>query len=46
MFTANKDIMGEFVNARVTTLLGWAIALLIIGFNVYLLLVTFGLMKQ
>ncbi len=46
MFTANKDIMGEFVNARVTTVLGWAIALLIIGLNVYLLFVTFGLLKQ
>ena len=43
MFTANRDIMGEFVNHKLTTLIGWGIALLIIGLNVYLLLGTFKL---
>lgn len=46
MFTANKDIMGQFVNAKATTFFGWGIATLIIGLNVYLLLVTFGLLPQ
>jgi manganese transport protein len=46
MFTANREIMGEFVNARLTTLVGWGIAGLIIGLNLYLLLVTFGLIRQ
>jgi manganese transport protein len=46
MFTANKEIMGEFVSRQITTLFGWAIAILIIGLNAYLLLVTFGLLKQ
>ena len=44
MFTANREIMGEFVNSTLTTLFGWGIALLIIGLNVYLLLSTFGLL--
>lgn len=44
MFTANREIMGEFVNSTLTTLFGWSIALLIIGLNVYLLLSTFGLL--
>jgi manganese transport protein len=46
MFTANKEIMGEFVNHTLTTVLGWMIATLIIGLNIYLLLVTFGWLKQ
>jgi manganese transport protein len=46
MFTANKNIMGDFVNHKITTLLGWGIASLIIGLNFYLLFVTFGLIPQ
>ena len=45
MFTDNREIMGEFVNSRLTTLFGWGIALLIIGLNVYLLLSTFGFLN-
>ena len=46
MFTANKNIMGDFVNHKLTTLMGWGIASLIIGLNFYLLFVTFGLIPQ
>ncbi len=46
MFTANRSIMGEFVNGMTTTVIGWGIAALIIGLNVYLLLVTFRLIPQ
>ncbi len=46
LFTANKNIMGDFVNHKMTTLLGWGIASLIIGLNFYLLFVTFGLIPQ
>jgi manganese transport protein len=46
LFTANKNIMGQFVNHTLTTLMGWAIASLIIGLNFYLLFVTFGLIPQ
>jgi manganese transport protein len=46
MFTGNRRIMGEFVNARATTAAGWGIAALIIALNIYLLLTTFGIVKQ
>jgi manganese transport protein len=46
MFTSNRQIMGQFVNNALTTLIGWGIAALIIGLNVYLLLVTFKLIPQ
>ena len=46
LFTANRAIMGEFTNNALTTVMGWAIALLIIGLNFYLLAVTFGFLKQ
>ena len=41
LFTANRRIMGELVNSRVTTSIGWLIASLIIGLNFYLLYSTF-----
>ncbi len=46
MFTSNRAVMGEFVNAKGTTLMGWGIAAVIIALNVYLLLVTTGLVRQ
>lgn len=46
MFTANRKIMGDFTNNLPTTAVGWGIATIIIGLNVYLLLVTFGLIPQ
>ncbi len=46
MFTANRSIMGEFTNAALTTIAGWGIAAIIISLNLYLLLVTFGLIPQ
>lgn len=41
LFTANRRIMGELVNSRPVTLAGWAIAVIIIGLNLYLLYQTF-----
>ncbi|ADV68196.1 Nramp family divalent metal transporter [Deinococcus maricopensis] len=37
LFTARRDIMGVLVNSRPITVIGWGIAALIIGLNVYLL---------
>jgi manganese transport protein len=37
ILTARKDVMGAFVNRRITTVLGGAIAALIIGLNCLLL---------
>lgn len=37
VIASRKDIMGEFVNRRVTKVMGWMIASLIIALNVYLL---------
>jgi manganese transport protein len=41
LFTFRRDIMGELVNHRVTTVLGWIVATLIIALNVFLLYQTF-----
>jgi manganese transport protein len=41
MFTRRRDIMGVLVNHRLTTLLGWLAAAIIIALNIYLLYVTF-----
>lgn len=41
LFTANRRIMGELVNSRLVTTLGWLIAAVIIGLNFYLLYSTF-----
>lgn len=37
MFTRRKDLMGDLVNRRLTTLVTWAVAGLIVALNVYLL---------
>ena len=37
LFTSNKKIMGKLVNHRLTTILAWLIAILIIGLNLFLL---------
>jgi len=37
MFTQRRDIMGDLVNARLTTILAWGVAAIIIALNVYLL---------
>lgn len=41
MFTSNRDLMGVLVNGRLTAATGWAVALLIISLNVFLLGQTF-----
>ena len=41
LFTYRRDIMGELVNHRVTTLLACIVAALIIGLNIFLLYQTF-----
>jgi manganese transport protein len=40
IFTARRDLMGELVNHRVTTLIASAIAVLIVVLNVYLIIQT------
>jgi manganese transport protein len=37
-FTSRRDLMGELVNRRVTSMAGWAIAAVVIALNGYLLL--------
>lgn len=37
MFTQRRDLMGELVNRRMTTIVAWCVAALIISLNVYLL---------
>ena len=41
LFTQNRQIMGEFTNNRVTTVLAWAATLVILGLNGVLLYQTF-----
>ncbi len=41
MFTRRRDVMGELVNRRVTTVLAILAAVVIIGLNIYLLYQTF-----
>jgi manganese transport protein len=43
MFTSRRDVMGTLVNARATIVAAAAIAVLISGLNVFLLVQTFGL---
>jgi len=43
MFTSRRDIMGVLVNGRLTVAAAWAIAGLISGLNVFLLVQTFGI---
>jgi len=42
LFTARRDIMGPLVNRRVTTIAASAIAALIVGLNIFLLVQTFA----
>lgn len=37
IFTSNKQIMGELVNYKVTTIVGWIVATIVIFLNLYLL---------
>ncbi|WP_325166675.1 Nramp family divalent metal transporter [Viridibacillus soli] len=37
IFTSNKKIMGELTNHKVTTILGWIVAAIVIFLNLYLL---------
>jgi len=37
VFTSRREIMGDLVNRRLTTVVGWVVAALIIGLNIYLL---------
>ncbi len=41
MFTSDRRKMGEFVNGRVLTMSSWAVALVIAGLNIWLLIGTF-----
>lgn len=41
MFTSNRRLMGSLVNRRITTILAWCVATLIIVLNVFLLFQTF-----
>ena len=42
MFTSRRDIMGDLVNQRVTTLIASAIAGIIVVLNIYLLVQVFS----
>jgi len=42
LFTQNRQIMGEFINNRVTIVLAWATTAIILGLNVVLLYQTFA----
>lgn len=37
MFTSNKKIMGGLVNHKLTTILGWIVAAIVVALNIYLL---------
>lgn len=37
LFTSNKKIMGNLTNKRITTVIAWIIAILVIGLNLFLL---------
>lgn len=37
MFTSNKNIMGGLVNHKLTTILGWIVAGIVVALNIYLL---------
>ncbi|KOO49901.1 Nramp family divalent metal transporter [Viridibacillus arvi] len=37
IFTSNKTIMGELVNYKITTIVGWIVAAIVIFLNLYLL---------
>jgi manganese transport protein len=37
LYTSDRNIMGNLVNKKITTILAWIFAIVITGFNVYLL---------
>lgn len=37
IFTSNRRIMGELVNYKITTIVGWIVAAIVISLNLYLL---------
>ncbi|MGE7918768.1 Nramp family divalent metal transporter [Viridibacillus sp. NPDC093762] len=37
IFTSNRKIMGELVNYKITTIIGWIVAAIVISLNLYLL---------
>jgi manganese transport protein len=41
VFCQRRDLMGELVNSRLTSFFAWAVALLVIALNIYLLWQTF-----
>ncbi|WP_256711075.1 Nramp family divalent metal transporter [Paenibacillus sp. FSL A5-0031] len=41
LFTSSKEIMGSLANHKITNVLAWAIALVIIALNIFLLIQTF-----
>lgn len=40
MFTSKKDIMGNLVNHKITSILGWIVVAIVVTLNIYLLLQT------
>lgn len=40
IFTSNKKIMGVLVNRKITTILAWAVAAIVVVLNVYLIVAT------
>lgn len=40
IFTSNKKIMGALVNHRITTIIGWIVAGLVVALNIFLLIET------
>jgi manganese transport protein len=41
IFTSRRSVMGVLVNSRLTTIVAWLIAAIIVGLNIYLLFQTF-----
>ncbi|MBR3217144.1 MAG: divalent metal cation transporter, partial [Exiguobacterium sp.] len=41
LFTSNKSLMGELVNHRMTTWIGWGITTIVIALNLFLIIQTF-----
>jgi len=37
VYTSRKEVMGVLVNHRLTTILAWIVAGIVVGLNVYLL---------
>lgn len=41
LLSRNKNLMGEFVNRKITTIIGFVVVGIILGFNSYLIITTF-----